>query len=344
MHTALRDSLLPWPDSPLLCDGAAGLALVEAALAEDEPEAGHAERSRALLERCVELLGEVAVSPGLWTGLAGIGWALDTLRQPDEDPCQALDEVVLELAESWPDGDSLDWIHGLSGMSLYADLRLPRPEALATLAAITRTLAAHAEPTAAGVAWDCEPQRPHEGRYDLGVAHGQPGPLLALSLASAARVPGAEALLDRGIAGYLGLIPSEGPMPRMVQGTVLPAFPHTWCYGPLGAGAALAGIGARLGRPELLRRGRAMGLTALATEAQLPPPCGLCHGPASALILARALGDAEGEARWREITAQAETPQDQDLLMGAPGALLALSGGWARLLPALGVLGRVDGG
>lgn len=325
--TPLLDRLgsLPEPDGPLLADGAAGLALVNAVLAQ--ADVSMADRSREHLERAVELLAEVEVGAGLWTGIAGVGWVLERLRGPDEDPCAPIDEVLVELVRAWPDEEPLDWMAGVAGIAAYAHARLPAGRPL--LEACVGVLAARAEPLGAGVGWCATPAwlaLGDRGRIDLGLAHGQPGVLAALGLAVEAGISGAEALLDAGLKGTLPLLPEVGPVPSWADGPERGTSPHAWCYGAAGVGAALARLGGRLGRRDLELRGRRLAGAALAEPPRAQPPGGLCHAHASALMLARALGDPT-EGAWRarvEAEAPAPTP---DLVNGRAGQLLALAPG-----------------
>lgn len=340
--TAIAERLLSEddPPSPELAGGTAGLALVHAGLARARPGAGHGARARQLLEQTVGLVGEQELQAGLWAGLAGIGWALERLREPEEDPCAALDEPLLELALGATEEDSLDWAEGLAGLAPYAEARLPRREAVETLRAIVAALEARAEIVSRGVAWLVSPPLyalGGRGRYDLGVAHGQPGVLCALSIAARAGIDGAMALLTRGVSGFLGLIPDEATLPASVGGLSQPGLPHAWCYGPLGAGAVLAGIGARLG----LASWKEEGIRLAATTQDLPSlsaqNAGLCHGRAGAMILCRSAGLGGQARRFRQELEAGALPEGPELLEGLGGVALALAPEQQAWLPLLGL-------
>lgn len=328
------------PAGPLLADGAAGLALAHAVLEQVAPGQGHAARSRELLVQTVALLGETELSPGLWDGVAGVGWALSRLSEPGEDPAEDIDALLVELAQTWPEEEALDWISGLAGLACYAAARAPRPAATALFEAVAQVLHERAEPVPGGVAWNTTPlwyASGGRGRYDLGLAHGQPGLLVALSLAVEAGISAAEPLWEAGLGGLFGLIGDADPMPRWVGGHEAPSGPHAWCYGPAGVGAALARMGRRLGRAELERRGYDMACNALLQPVVAGAASGLCHGPVSALAMARAVGHPEATSRWTAEARALPAPEDPGLLNGRAGVALALSPGAVGWLPLFGL-------
>lgn len=333
----LSDDLLaqPEPDEPSLAGGSCGLALAHAAVARARPGRGHEARVRPLLERAVAQLSEGdGVLAGLWGGLAGVGLVMELLRDASEpDPLGEVDLMLLEVAATWPEGSGLDWINGLSGLAAYAARRLPRPESVALLEAITSALAARAMRGPDGWAWNVEPdltEAQGEGLHNLGVAHGHPGVMAALGVATAAQVPGASEALE---AGLRWLLPRCGREMGGWDGSRAPTHPNAWCYGPYGAGAILAAVGERLRRPALVSQGRAIQRSALDRPPSPNYNAAICHGLAGALVLA----PPEDAPAWRARLEAAPMPEVPGLLEGRAGLALAMAGGGDLLSGALGV-------
>jgi hypothetical protein len=249
---ARLDALLPRffagdPDQvsrPQISGGACAQALFWMPLDRD--------RSMLWAQRALSLLAETEVSYGLLNGLAGICWTTEQLRDPDgEDPNTEVDALLLELLDEMGPEENLDVISGLSGLAVYAAERMPLPSAAALLRAVADRVAARAIPIPQGFAWIPDPSmlalQRAEGTatedYNLGLAHGMPGPLSVLALATAWGVGDYAPILEGGMAALLSHA-SASPFPASFGATHhLPARGVAWCYGGAGVGTWLRAMG-----------------------------------------------------------------------------------------------------
>ena len=327
-------------DGPGVARGAAGMALVHAALDPVRPGHGHGEAARRWIEQAVAEVSQGEVGAGLFEGLAGIAWAIERFKAESDDPNAVVDELLLETVEGWADDGGLDLTYGLSGVAVFAAERMPSPVAERTLAEIVRRLEARAEPVAGGVAWLCDPEfnarqralNQLRGRYNLGVAHGQPGVLAALALAGASGVEAARAerLLRAGLAWFLKQGDDGGAFPSAVS----PGEPadsglvHAWCYGSAGVGAFLQALGRRRGASDWAEAGARLLAAERARSPQPQASLGLCHGVSSGVGLLGA--EAAGPLSWAEVAPRlgdvsGEAGADGGLLMGLGGRALVLA-------------------
>lgn len=187
---------------------------------------------------------------------------------------------------------------------------------------------------------------PH-GYVNLGLAHGIPGPLAALSFAAAAGYRSGDVLdTIRQVSTYLvGLSSPDGYGHNWSNGVLLteagaedpaaavPSARTTWCYGAPGIACALLAAATALDDDELravavdtfegvLRRFHAHGRFASAT---------VCHGAAGLLVMcvrfARDTGSGLARRSVADLTEHVLTHCDPDLLLGVqdleqPGVLL----------------------
>lgn len=241
----------------LACDqAAAALLYAYLAVAEDD-----AERAAAAVGFLNEASGAVATEvmrPALYGGFTTIGWVMANLAgviltREEADNAAALDEILCDLLTVTPWQGRYDLISGLVGFGVYALERLPDPAAVECLRRVVARLAETAEQQAAGVTWHTAPELlpDHQrelcpgGYYNLGLAHGVPGVIALLARACAVGVERERAgqLLDGAVRWLLAQrLPREagasfatwaapGIEPKRVR--------LAWCYGDLGAGAAL---------------------------------------------------------------------------------------------------------
>jgi lantibiotic biosynthesis protein len=120
------------PGSATLSDGAAGMALLfgyaAATGAFPEGKAG----ADAHLAHATEALSETALPSGLFTGFAGVAFALQHLDRmagelpEDDDALSEIDEALLGFVGQSPWKGDHDLVLGLTGIGLYALERLPR--------------------------------------------------------------------------------------------------------------------------------------------------------------------------------------------------------------------------
>jgi hypothetical protein len=125
-----------------------------------------------------------------------------------------------------------------------------------------------------------------DGYYDVGVAHGVPGVIALLGLAHAAgvRPQGAGELLEQTVAWVLSHRVPGAPgsrLPSIVPPNGTGVFSRTaWCYGDLGAAAALLVAARGVGEVAWEREARALARSAVARRPEKTGvrDAGLCHG------------------------------------------------------------------
>ncbi|MDY7228736.1 lanthionine synthetase C family protein [Hyalangium rubrum] len=304
--TALASSPAPEPreDDPTLASGAAGQAVLFAALAAVLPELGHAERAVALLDRAFDGIGAGGFGPELYAGYTGVGWAAEFLRgrllASDEDHGADVDEALDEVLSASPPPGAHDLVRGLVGLGVYARERLPAPAARRTLERIVRHLGAMARHEGPGCCWPAEDARV----ADVGVAHGTAGVVAFLAACWREGVSEARPLMDGAVSWLLAhrlpldgetrfpafvALRADGPPPKPTR--------SAWCYGDPGVALALLSAARATGdvswEREALEAARAaarrpMGHTQVVDA-------GLCHGAAGLGHLFHRLYQATGE-------------------------------------------------
>lgn len=319
-----------------LAGGAAGMAVCAAYFEDDA--------AGPLWQAAADALADTAMSPALFTGVAGIGWATAHLRDRlfdagDDDPCTAVDDFVLDRVSHPGFGRPFDLGDGLVGFGVYALERLPSPSCERILAHIVDRIGELVEPAGTGGRQLAIRTPPRElialrraqfpdGWFNLGLAHGVPGVVALLAGIRAAGVRPAETahLLD-AMVGWLLAQGRPGAASRHAHwvGDAEPDRTQlAWCYGDLGIAAALHHAGAACARAawcaQALDLARAAARRAIETIPVID--AGLCHG---------AIGAAHGFARLHHLTGDAELRQaaadwyERALALRTPGSGLA---GW----------------
>lgn len=298
---AIVDALAPLgrepTGEPSLAGGTTGLALLHGYLARTESGTDDADIARRCLHHATAAVAEQPTLASLYSGLTGVGWALGHLQGclsglDGEDDLATIDDVLLQHLEQSPWSDNYDVISGLVGFGVYALERLPRLTAIKCLEGVIDRLAETAEHRPEGLTWWTNPAwLPPEtrakypsGYYNLGLAHGVPGPIALLGQACAADIAVAKArpLLESAVhwllsqqgptsfAAWVGPEPAEGPA-RLA-----------WCYGDPGVAAALLWAARSVQEPKWERAA-----LEIARRAALRPQAdsgvvdaGLCHGAA----------------------------------------------------------------
>ena len=234
-----------------LFGGHAGLALLHTELARGTPRGLSSERAFGSLERALDLVAHEAVQPGLFSGLAGVGFALSlhqelVLQNQDHEVALGqLDQALLaSLAQPrWP--GSFDLFDGVAGIGVYLLERLPRAAAVEGLFRVLDHLEALGADDGSGLAWpgDLALDPGSDGPFWLGAAHGNLGPFALMGLLSQQPpfVARARVLVRRSAQWVLPRaqrVTTPGPFPAV--GPEARARARVgWCAGEPGIGAAL---------------------------------------------------------------------------------------------------------
>jgi hypothetical protein len=336
-----------------LAGGSAGLAVLHGYLAQS----GHGDESDALARRYLQHAATaVAERPGtasLYSGLAGVGWAMAHLRSRLEkgigpfcrtgpkgashkmdlspfpaDDLAEIDEALLDHLNQSPWRDDYDLVAGLVGFGVYALERLPWPAATACLERVVDRLAETAEHQGEGITWWTDPAwLPSEtraefprGYYNLGLAHGVPGVIGLLGQVCAADVARDKArpLLDGAVRWLLDQDGPDSFANWVVPGTTGNKARLAWCYGDPGIAAAVLGAARCVAKPAW----EAAALAIARRAAQRPSDqsgvrdAALCHGSAGLGHLFNRMFQATGEP-WLAEAARAWF--ERTLTMRRPG-------------------------
>jgi hypothetical protein len=260
---------------------------------------------------------------GLWSGYAGLAWALRhshrVLEAPFEHATTEEIDAVLEEVVRQPWTDHFDLPKGLVGLGVYAMEWLPCPRAQALLASVIRHLARLAERDADGIRWRVRPE------HDLGMVHGVAGVVAFLSLAcaSGAAPDRARELLEGAVPWLL----------RHRQGSMRPQR-AAWCDGDPGLAAAFVLAGMATANAAWKREGASLAQEIARRDVETVdlPDSGLCHGAAGTGHLLNRLWQWTGDETCREAAScwmlrllrTTRPPADEGLMTGAAGIGLAL--------------------
>jgi hypothetical protein len=280
--------------------GHAGLSLAfaERAAAGDQEAAPVA---LAEIDKAAELISSEIMPPSLFSGFVGVAAALARLEGlllevPEESATQEIDELLLThlRGETWR--RDFDIVSGLTGFGVYALARLPHPTAADLVGEIVRRLDEMSSPLEPGITWHTPStmmlqetaEKYPSGYYNLGLAHGVPGPLGFLGQAIAAGIETERARrLFEGVAEWM--LAQRMPDDPHAQ---LPAFTgaeaermparSAWCYGDPGAAIGLYIGATAAGYDELAATALEM---AVAASQRPMDRCGvidpgICHGAA----------------------------------------------------------------
>jgi hypothetical protein len=321
------------------------IALLFAEVARDTGDRTFAAEALARLDRAIANLESATLSPALFGGFAGVAWL--ALRVPplagplvddsagsatdgsatngsgadgsaadDEpgDPCEEIDEVLVEALSAPKWKGPYDLISGLVGIGVYALERLSEPHGREMLRLIVEHLASLAAETPKGLTWWTAPEHlpGHQlkmaprGFQNLGMAHGVPGVIALLGHVCRAdvAVPQASRLLEGAVDWVLSEQLPEGPGARypcwIVPGERQTPARLAWCYGGLGVASALMIAARALNHARweavahefgLLEASRAM------HETLVRDTC-LCHGSTGNAHIFRRFYHATGDERF----------------------------------------------
>lgn len=296
--------------------GRAGIALLFGYLARLYPEeSAYAAAARELIVQAASAAQSAVMGPTLYSGFAGIGFALCKLNEWGVVPCdpstfEAIDEALLLYLDREQWRLQIDLIAGIGGLAVYCLERLPSPTAARCLELIVRHFEAAAEETAQGITWFTPPEvlpaealrlTPH-GYYNQGFAHGAPGFLTVLARIAAAGVDAGRAarLVERGVPQLLSTRLENGNFPYMTgPGVSVRPARLAWCYGAPAIATAVNHAGMLLDRADW--REEAVRIAEWACDVPADQSgvedAGLCHGAAGLAHMFNRLYQSTGHQR-----------------------------------------------
>ncbi|MET8863866.1 lanthionine synthetase C family protein [Nonomuraea sp. NPDC004580] len=322
-----------WEPGAALYGGAAGSAVAFAHAARAFPDSGWWTQAHRWLKVAAASTRERPLQrPGLSLGTTGIALAVAecdedgryarTLRGLDSRLAQQLDGFGAAADRALTVHD-YDVISGLAGILGYASRR-PATVHVVIERLVARCATGHGPlTTSRWTPWRIAPENygrdgerelyPH-GYVDLGLAHGLPGPLAALSRAWLAghRAPGMRGAI-RGLADQLVAASWWGEhgrtwsrvMPFDASGEIAPRLGQpsepAYCYGAPGITSALLDAAEALGDASVRAvavEGFEAALRLLEARPRTLGP-GLCHGVGGVLLICRAFAVRTGSAAAR---------------------------------------------
>lgn len=309
-----------------LVGGWAGQSLFFAYLDRALPGEGYDETASDFLDRALDELGSTNAHPGLYSGLAGVGWTVEHLRgmvvDEEDDPAEEIAELIARLLSASPWPLDYDLISGLVSFGIYGVERREWPWAGECRDRAVARLSELAERGPDGIAWRMPAG---QGPYNLGVAHGIPGVVgwLGQVCASGMDTAGeARALLDGAVPWLLARQNPPDAVSRFPTGIGTGPGGETsrlaWCYGDLGIATALWTAAQGTGEAEWAQAAaevaRAAAARPLATTEVDEP--GICHGATGNAHLFNRLWQGTGDPALAEA---ARFWIDQALAMRRPG-------------------------
>lgn len=281
------------------------------------------------------LISQLAARGGalqLYGGLAGAGWTLAHVGDPDdcEDFLATIDRALVGALAGPGWNGHYDLVTGLVGIAVYFLERLEggrdAPLAREGLQHVVSYFAAHATPIAPGLTWHTRPallpawQRAlaPDGYYNLGVAHGVPGVLSVLARAATLADPprGCRELVEGALAWFAAQhLPDSRSFPAWLAPGVVPTPSRSaWCYGDPGVATSVWAAAQRIGAPiapwRELARACATGPGIGVRDASL------CHGAFGLAHLYNRCFQASGD---EDFAAAARTWIERGLAMRTPG-------------------------
>ncbi len=305
---------------PSLISGSAGLAVFHAYWSRARCRQDRLGTAERFLREAEQGVASVTMSSSLFSGFAGVAWAMAHLQgrffAPDGgDSTEAVDEALIGFVRRPGWRNDYDLISGLVGIGVYALERLPSRAAVSCLEGVVDRLEETAVRRPGGLTWHTRPellptpQRKQcpDGYDNLGLAHGVPGVIAILAASSAAgiRKSIARRLLDGAVAWLLRQKLEGSPGARfpawVAEGQKNLGCRSAWCYGDPGVSGALFVAARCVGDRDWEREALAVARGA----ARRPPEqagvvdAGLCHGAAGLAHVFNRMFQATGDATLR---------------------------------------------
>jgi lantibiotic biosynthesis protein len=298
-----------------LTSGTAGVALFHAAIFDAFHDPCDKSKSQSCLRHAVAGHRALLDTPGLFAGEVGVAWSGVQLGMADDyaELLDRVDERLLARLNQRPWQMDYDLIRGLVGYGIYGFSRLSAPSGTRIVRAVCERLIEIARHDDDGVTWWTSPQllqedarRSHpEGHFNLGAAHGVPGPIAFLARAIAADLAPEDAKrrLARAIDWLFAQQNPKGSGSRFPSIISLPPDGVTkvsgvrWCHGDLGLAAAVYAAAARLREPAWAEQALAVarGAGARSFESSGVVDAGICHGAAGVCHIFNCFYQATGE-------------------------------------------------
>ncbi len=323
---------------PSLFSGHAGIALFFAHLGES-PLGDTVDQKHAILhlKSATSGLRTVPMDPSFGSGLAGVMWTLAHLKKLSGGKLRkrgfsSIDRTIADIIDDGFWSQLVGLWEGQVGIAVYLMERLPDPQSRARLRRLVLNLRKIATATELGVFWqmplglyadhhETESQA-SESEVNLGVAHGVPGVIAALSRLCLARIEArtTRELLEGAVEWLLAQrLPEDHRFPYAVCPGRQPSPARVaWCYGEPGIAIALYSAAQALRDRQLARL--ALKIADLAAkrpdhESGIEDAC-ICHGAAGVAHILNRLFQA---TRSRDIESDARSWFERTLEMRLPG-------------------------
>jgi lantibiotic modifying enzyme len=264
------------------------------------------------MERAMGMINEGFLWPSFAAGLAGIRFtlrylaAMGYISASDGSALDGIDPYLNEFAEQRYKSGDYDFLHGALGLNLpgspqsWQQSQQTNPETCLD-GLLEEFAGSHSIMPAAGhMTWQTHHPQTGAPEINLGLAHGIPSVLLALSHCSSNEK--IDSMLSQGVAYLLSCRlenAANGSLfpHRMINGKPDQPGRLAWCYGDPGIGAALWQIGVNCNRPDW--QADAIGILHKAasrrdTEINRIMDACICHGTAGLALLFYKMASVSG--------------------------------------------------
>jgi hypothetical protein len=352
------EAALAKPCSLSLGSGMAGVMLMAARMAQLQPSRVRAARVARLAGAIAGSIGNCTMQAGLWSGLAGVLYAMEYVRRVDPMLLGAQREAIGDFVDEMDDvlasallrparRARFDLIEGHCGIGVYALMRRRTSAARRLFAAAEQALLDTAEREGGHCAWRGPPDSQAQHEFDLGVAHGTPGVigLLAHGLRLGLGTRYTAALLDDSLRWLKEQQDTSLPHSRFASFTGMRGQSSrlAWCYGDLGVAAVVAAAAQACRGATLDQWWRALARDRIEQPAaswKLAEDT-MCHGRAGVLhVLRRLLARGLQSQRAEALAGELETALAQSAAAAGTFGNVGLINGWSGVLLALAESGR----
>ncbi len=248
------------PDTISLMNGKGGLVLLYAYLYKSFGNEYYFHRYSDLLDECLALVSQKAVSDTFSGGLAGMMWLLrhlitmDLLSDENEELLDIWERQLIASLEKDITTRNYDFLHGLLGKSQYFLESYHKPVSHQILTQVVHLLKDWAVPVDGGIAWndyhfDTTKQK---AVLSLGMAHGIPSIIgfLAQVYAKDIERETVKELVEQSVGWLLNQQRQSGISRFPVMIGVKEESRLAWCYGDLGPIMAIFMAAKALGKTD----------------------------------------------------------------------------------------------
>ncbi|NQZ11272.1 MAG: lanthionine synthetase C family protein [Algicola sp.] len=254
-------------------------------------------------------LADSQFTPGLYSGLCGIGWLTDYLQinSPQEDNNNEIDQLLQSLLnqnEIWQ--GEYELVNGLIGIGVYALARNTLGQGNALLTQVLNQLNKLSVTSEHGIHWVTATDNVNQQQHNLGLAHGVPG-VVAFLTGVLNKRPELKATITPLLTAAcqwlksqvrddlpVGLYPSNSASNQICR--------IGWCYGDLSNALTLLRAGKILGQRELVEFALKVATNSVNRDKSTfgIRDTAICHGSAGLVLIYQRLHQLTGNIQFSQ--------------------------------------------